>query len=111
MNFASDNHYGIHPRILDSLSEANAGSAMAYGGDDWTKKSEEQLSKVFEKEVRSFLVTTAPRQQPMSYPHPTAVLAMAKHIFTVMSALLRNSLQAVQKSWASTDRREKSRLR
>jgi len=58
MNFASDNHYGIHPRILESLGEANAGSAMAYGGDDWTKKSEEQLSRIFEKEVRSFLVTT-----------------------------------------------------
>ena len=58
MNFASDNHYGVHPRILESLAEANAGTAMAYGGDDWTKKSEEQLSRVFEKEVRSFLVTT-----------------------------------------------------
>ena len=58
MNFASDNHYGIHPRILEAIVEANTGSAPAYGGDDWTKKAEEQLSKVFEKEVRSFLVTT-----------------------------------------------------
>ncbi len=58
MNFASDNHYGVHPLILESLTEANSGSAMAYGGDDWSKKSEEQLSQVFEKEVRSFLVTT-----------------------------------------------------
>jgi threonine aldolase len=58
MNFASDNHYGVHPRILEAMAAANAGSAPAYGGDDWTKKAEEQLSKVFEKEVRSFLVTT-----------------------------------------------------
>ena len=58
MNFASDNHYGVHPRILEGLAEANLGSAPAYGGDVWTKKAEEQLSKVFEKEVRSFLVTT-----------------------------------------------------
>ena len=58
MNFASDNHYGVHPRILESLAEANTGSAMAYGGDDWTKKSEEQLSQVFEKEIRVFWVTT-----------------------------------------------------
>lgn len=58
MNFASDNHYGVHPRILEAMVEANAGSAPAYGGDDWTKKAEEQLSKIFEKEVRSFLVTT-----------------------------------------------------
>ncbi len=58
MNFASDNHYGVHPRILEAMVQANAGSAPAYGGDDWTKKAEEQLSKVFEKDVRSFLVTT-----------------------------------------------------
>ena len=58
MNFASDNHYGVHPRILESLLEANTGSAMAYGGDDWSKKSEEQLSEVFEKEIRVFWVTT-----------------------------------------------------
>jgi threonine aldolase len=58
MNFASDNHYGVHPHILESLAEANIGSAPAYGGDDWSKKSEEQLSRVFEKEVRAFLVTT-----------------------------------------------------
>ena len=58
MNFASDNHYGVHPRILDGMVESNTGSAPAYGGDDWTKKAEEQLSKVFEKEVRSFLVMT-----------------------------------------------------
>ena len=58
MNFASDNHYGVHPSILESLAEANTGSAMAYGGDDWTKKSEEQLSQVFEKEIRVFWVTT-----------------------------------------------------
>jgi threonine aldolase len=58
MNFASDNHYGVHPRILESLSEANAGSAMAYGGDDWTKKSEKMLSEVFEKEIRVFWVAT-----------------------------------------------------
>ena len=58
MNFASDNHYGVHPSILESLGEANTGSAPAYGYDNWTKKSEEQLSSVFEKEVRSFLVTT-----------------------------------------------------
>jgi threonine aldolase len=58
MNFASDNHYGVHPRILEGLVEANVGSAPAYGNDEWTKKAEAELSRVFEKEVRSFLVTT-----------------------------------------------------
>ncbi len=58
MNFASDNHYGVHPLILESLGEANTGPAMAYGGDDWSKKSEKMLSEVFEKEIRVFWVAT-----------------------------------------------------
>jgi hypothetical protein len=69
MNFASDNHYGVHPRILEAMVEANAGSAPAYGGDDWTKKAEEQLSKIFEKEVRSFLVTTGTAANGLAVPH------------------------------------------
>ena len=58
MNFASDNHYGVHPRILEGLVEANAGSAPAYGSDDLSKRAEAELSDVFEREVRAFLVTT-----------------------------------------------------
>jgi len=78
MNFASDNHYGIHPRILEGLVAANVGSAPAYGGDDWTKKAEEQLSKIFEKEVRSFLVTTGTAANGLALsaltPHYGAVI-------------------------------------
>jgi threonine aldolase len=43
MNFASDNVYGVHPRILNALTEANAGTASSYAGDDYSKKSEERL--------------------------------------------------------------------
>jgi threonine aldolase len=58
MNFASDNVYGVHPRILSALAEANAGTAQSYAGDDYSRKSEEKLSAIFEKEVRVFLVTS-----------------------------------------------------
>jgi len=58
MNFSSDNVYGVHPRILAALSEADAGTAPSYGSDDLSRKAEEKLSEVFEKEVRAFLVTT-----------------------------------------------------
>ncbi len=58
MNFASDNVYGVHPRILAALADANPGTSPSYGGDDLSKKSEEKLSEVFGKEVRAFLVTT-----------------------------------------------------
>ncbi len=58
MNFASDNVYGVHPQILASLTEVNTATAPSYAGDDWSKKSEEKLSEVFEKAVKVFLVTT-----------------------------------------------------
>ena len=58
MNFASDNVYGVHPHILSALTEANVGTAPSYAGDDYSRKSEEKLSEIFEKEVRVFLVTS-----------------------------------------------------
>ena len=58
VDFASDNVFGVHPRILDALTTANAGTAVSYGGDEWTKRAEEQLSEVFERDVTAFLVVT-----------------------------------------------------
>ena len=58
MNFASDNVYGVHPRILAALNKVNAGTAPSYGSDDLSKRTEERLSEIFEREVRAFLVTT-----------------------------------------------------
>ena len=39
MNFASDNAAGIAPQILAAISRANAGAALAYGQDAWTRKA------------------------------------------------------------------------
>jgi threonine aldolase len=58
VNFASDNVFGVHPRILEALSAANSGTAVSYGDDDWTKGAEKRLCEVFERDVRAFLVVT-----------------------------------------------------
>ncbi len=58
MNFASDNVYGVHPKILAAIEAANKGTSSSYGYDDYSKRAEAKLSEVFEKEVRAFLVTT-----------------------------------------------------
>ena len=58
MNFASDNVYGVHPKILSALGEANSATASSYGGDDLTRASEQKLAKIFGCEVKAFLVTT-----------------------------------------------------
>jgi threonine aldolase len=34
--FASDNHSGVHPEILEAIATANDGHAPAYGADRWT---------------------------------------------------------------------------
>lgn len=58
MDFASDNVFGVHPRIFEALTEANTGTAVSYGGDDWTKLAERRLGEVFERDVTAFLMVT-----------------------------------------------------
>lgn len=58
MNFASDNVYGVHPRILDALGAANSGTAASYASDDLSRQAEERLADIFETDVRAFLLTT-----------------------------------------------------
>ncbi|MGE3877387.1 MAG: beta-eliminating lyase-related protein, partial [Parvibaculaceae bacterium] len=58
MNFASDNVYGVHPKILAAIEAANTGTSKSYGYDDYSARAEAKLSEVFEKEVKAFLVTT-----------------------------------------------------
>lgn len=58
MNFISDNTAGASPRVMAALAAANDGPASGYGSDDWTKRVEERLSALFEREVAAFLVTT-----------------------------------------------------
>jgi threonine aldolase len=58
MNFASDNVYGIHPKILAAIEAANGGTSTSYGYDDYSKRAEAKLSEAFEKDVSAFLVTT-----------------------------------------------------
>ncbi|MBN9455045.1 MAG: low specificity L-threonine aldolase [Bosea sp.] len=58
MNFISDNTAGASSRVMAALAAANDGPASGYGSDDWTRRVEDRLSVVFEREVAAFLVTT-----------------------------------------------------
>lgn len=44
----SDNAAGAAPEILSALADANAGSALAYGGDGWTTRLTDRVREVFE---------------------------------------------------------------
>ncbi len=57
MNFASDNVYGVDPRIMQAMVDANSRlTDVSYCHDDDSKRVDERLSEIFEKDVKSFLV-------------------------------------------------------
>ncbi len=56
MEFASDNTSGVHEVILDALVKANRGWADSYGSDDLSRRAEAELCKVFECELKAYLV-------------------------------------------------------
>jgi threonine aldolase len=57
VNFASDNVYGVDPRILQAMVDANARlSDVSYCHDDGSQAVEDRLSAIFERDVKAFLV-------------------------------------------------------
>lgn len=58
MDFRSDNVAGAAPEIMAALTEANRGTASAYGDDEWSRKLDAAFSTVFETACRVFPVAT-----------------------------------------------------
>ncbi|WP_248964643.1 threonine aldolase family protein [Sphaerisporangium perillae] len=55
-SFASDNHAGAHPAVLEAVSSANTGDAPAYGDDRWTATLAEQIHAEFGDQATSLVV-------------------------------------------------------
>lgn len=49
--FASDNAAGAHPLVLEALVRANAGHALAYGQDPWTRRATAAFCELFDRDV------------------------------------------------------------
>src|SRR6516225_9849006 len=58
IDFRSDNTGRAAPEILEALIRANRGTALGYGGDDWTAALQRRFSDLFEAPVRVFPVAT-----------------------------------------------------
>ncbi len=73
----SDNAAGVAPEIMEAILAANTGSALAYGGDEWTRRVRDRVRSVFE--------------------HPTA------EVFPVVSGTAANALglSALCPPWGS----------
>ncbi|MEV4167975.1 beta-eliminating lyase-related protein [Nonomuraea sp. NPDC049709] len=55
-SFASDNHAGVHPAILEAMAAANHGDAPAYGDDSWTSAFEAKIKETFGPGADGFAV-------------------------------------------------------
>ena len=87
MNFGSDNVSGVHDAILDALREANAGTAAAYGHDEWTARADARLRDVFECDLSAYLVVTGTAANALALaaccpPHGAVVCHHEAHITT-----------------------------
>ena len=58
IDFRSDNTGRAAPEILEALIRANRGTALGYGGDDWTAALQRRFGELFETAVRVFPVAT-----------------------------------------------------
>lgn len=66
IDFRSDNTGRAAPEILDALIEANSGTALGYGADDWTARLQQRFSLLFETSVRVFPVATGTAANALS---------------------------------------------
>lgn len=54
--FGSDNHAGVHPRILEALSQCNIDHQPSYGTDEWSQSAEKALQMQFGSHARGYFV-------------------------------------------------------
>ena len=66
IDYRSDNTGRAAPEILDALVRANSGTALGYGGDEWTARLQERFSELFETKVRVFPVATGTAANALS---------------------------------------------
>ena len=66
IDFRSDNTGRAAPEILDALVQANTGTALGYGADEWTARLQGRFSDLFETKVRVFPVATGTAANALS---------------------------------------------
>lgn len=66
IDYRSDNTGRAAPEILDALMRANSGTALGYGGDEWTARLQDRFSELFETRVRVFPVATGTAANALS---------------------------------------------
>ena len=55
-DFASDNHAGAHPEVLEGLAAASAAHAGSYGADPWTERAQALFRERFGADASAYFV-------------------------------------------------------
>ncbi len=55
-SFGSDNHSGVHPKIMEAIINQNSDYAIAYGEDKYTKNVLEKLENILGGNCKAFFV-------------------------------------------------------
>lgn len=68
-DFASDNTAAICPPAWAALTEANAGAAVSYGDDKWTRRLVGRVREIFETDCEVFLVFNGTAANALALAH------------------------------------------
>jgi threonine aldolase len=60
--FAGNNYAGACPEALRAMIEANSGSAVAYGDDEWTQRAADAFQSLFETDCEVIFVLAEQRR-------------------------------------------------
>ena len=83
--FASDNHAGVHPAVLQAIAEANAGHEEAYGADSVTAAVETTFRRHFGEDAEAFVVFNGTAANVLAIdavtrPHQAVICAETAHL-------------------------------
>ncbi len=84
-DFASDNHAGAHPEVIEAIVAANVGHSGSYGADGWTERADEAFRRHFGPEARAFPVFNGSAANvlcvdALTRPHEAVICAATAHL-------------------------------
>ena len=83
--FASDNHSGAHPEVLEAIARANVDHAGSYGEDAWTQRFDDLIRDLFGPEALGFPVFNGTAANVLAIdavtrPHDAVICVAGEHI-------------------------------
>ena len=107
-SFASDNNSGVHPRIIQAITDANEGHAVGYGDDEMTAKTDAAFRQIFGDDVHPYYVFNGTGSnivalQSLTRTYGSIICAATAHINTDECGAPGKATSAVLKPVSTPD--------